>query len=279
MSTNTLTTDAIVLLSGDYLESSRLLSLFTRELGVLSVVARGARSSRKRFGSALQVFAQGEAIIQLKPNRDLNTLISFDVADTHSGIAANLDRFWAASAMAEVVRYLIHEETAPLAYDRLSSALKRVEVAATGIDSLAIDSLEPTTDIAATATEPTDAAGAVAASIALATLWQLVGDAGFEPALEYCAECRAKLDAESVLPFHNAAGGVLCASCARQMPGGRQLPPDARRVLMTWLGESDFTVDSLNARAHQSLLLGFLKQHLQSSREHRAYEMWQSSLK
>ncbi|MFN7531060.1 MAG: DNA repair protein RecO, partial [Gemmatimonas sp.] len=59
-----LQTDAIVLHVADYLESSRILRLVTREAGVQSVVARGARSSRKRFGSAVDLFAEGQAQIQ-----------------------------------------------------------------------------------------------------------------------------------------------------------------------------------------------------------------------
>ena len=48
-----LVTDAIVLHSADYLESSRIFRLATREAGVQSVLARGARSSealRQRAG-------------------------------------------------------------------------------------------------------------------------------------------------------------------------------------------------------------------------------------
>jgi len=43
-----LVTDAIVLHSFDYLESSRILRLLTREAGVRSVLARGARRSQRR---------------------------------------------------------------------------------------------------------------------------------------------------------------------------------------------------------------------------------------
>ena len=67
-------TDAIVLHSFDYLESSRILKLVTREAGVRSVLARGARKSKKRFGAALDLYAQGTAELQTKTGRDLDTL-------------------------------------------------------------------------------------------------------------------------------------------------------------------------------------------------------------
>src|SRR5205085_1102119 len=72
-------TEATVLHVFDYLESSRIFRLVTREAGVRSVLARGARRSTRRFGSALDLFAQGTAQLHVKPGRDLDTLGGFDV--------------------------------------------------------------------------------------------------------------------------------------------------------------------------------------------------------
>ena len=68
-----LATEAIVLHSFDYLESSRILRIVTRDAGVRSVLAKGARRSSRRFGSALALFAQGSAQLYAKPGRDLDT--------------------------------------------------------------------------------------------------------------------------------------------------------------------------------------------------------------
>jgi len=72
-------TEAIVLHAFDYLESSRILRLVTRDAGVRSVLARGAKRSRKRFGAALDLYAEGTAELQMKTGRDLDTLSGFDV--------------------------------------------------------------------------------------------------------------------------------------------------------------------------------------------------------
>src|SRR4051812_4007627 len=95
-------TDAIVLHSFDYLESSRILRVVTREAGVRSVLARGARQSRKRFGAALDLYAQGVAELHTKPGRDLDTLHAFDVQRARHELAAHLSRFTGASMIAEL---------------------------------------------------------------------------------------------------------------------------------------------------------------------------------
>src|ERR687883_499648 len=87
-----LATDAVVLHAFDYLESSRILRLATREAGVQSVLAKGARRSRARFGTALDLFAQGLAQLYVKPGRELQTLAEFDVTRARPELAADLGR-------------------------------------------------------------------------------------------------------------------------------------------------------------------------------------------
>src|SRR5439155_13920384 len=95
-------TDAIVLHAFDYLESSRILKLVTREAGVRSVLARGARRSKKRFGAALDLYAQGTAELETKTGRDLDTLNAFDISRARPQLATQLSRFTGASMIAEL---------------------------------------------------------------------------------------------------------------------------------------------------------------------------------
>src|SRR5687768_5981665 len=85
-------TDAIVLHVQDYLESSRIVRMATREHGVQSVLARGARKPRSRYGSSLDLFVSGVAHFTLKPGRDLSNLTGFDLTRSRMGLAADLDR-------------------------------------------------------------------------------------------------------------------------------------------------------------------------------------------
>jgi DNA repair protein RecO (recombination protein O) len=242
-----LVTDAIVLHVSDYLESSRLLRLATREAGVQSVVARGARSSRKRFGSAVDLFAEGQAHVQIKAGRDLHTLLSFDVTVSRPALAQELGRFTAASAVAECVLRLLHEEAAPQAYGSLVAGLDRLAVA------------PPDETITAT----------------LGALWQVVAEVGFRPAVDQCAECHAGIPPADEARFHHAVGGALCALCAPRLPGGRLLPAEARRALRQWLAGDLAPIDPFASRAHQRLLREFLGQHLPDQRPLKAFMVWE----
>jgi DNA repair protein RecO (recombination protein O) len=244
-----LATDAIVLHAFDYLESSRILRLVTREAGVRSVLAKGARRSARRFGSALDLFAQGSAQLYAKPGRDLDTLGAFDVTRAREGIAADLGRFTGASAVAELALRFGRDAPDPALFEAVSGAL----------DALA-------------AAEHDDAV-----STTLASAWHIVAELGFAPAVDVCAECHAPLAPDATAMFSHASGGALCVRCGRLAPAGRVLPPPARDALREFLAGRAVALDEPSARAHQRLLREFLTEHLADGRPLRALELWEAS--
>lgn len=240
-------TDALVLHVFDYLDTSRIVRLATREYGVQSVLARGARKSSNRYGAALDLFAEGVAQIDLRPGRDLQTLTGFDVARVRPGLATELPRFTAAAAISECVQRLVTEDHAPAAFE---------------ITQRALDDL---------AEAPADTVIAVA----VAALWRLVAELGFAPELEACATCHDPLPADGPAPFSHAAGGVLCARCSARAPGARRLPASARAALLAWLGGGLAPLTESEGRAHQRLLREFLGEHLTDARGLTAWAVWE----
>ena len=236
-------TDALVLHVFDYLETSRIVRLATREFGVLSVLARGVRRSSSRFGSALDLFAEGAAHIEMRPGRDLQTLSGFDVTRARPELALDLTRFTAASALSECVQRMMSEDHAPEAFD----------VVRDGLNALA------------------EASSADTVATTLASLWHLVAVLGFSPAVDGCALCHREIEDAQALAFSHVAGGVLCASCAARAGGARRLPAAAHRALAAWIGGSPGpALSRAEGRAHQRLLREFVSQHLTDARQIKA---------
>ena len=243
-----LATPAIVLHAFDYLESSRILRLVTREGGVRSALAKGARRSSRRFGSAVDLFAQGSAQLYVKPGRDLDNLSAFDVELARAELAADLGRFAGASAIAELTLRFGRDEADVGLFDAVAAALDALCVAA------------PEQALAAT----------------LAGAWRIVAELGFAPALDLCAECHTPLAPADAVMFSHRAGGALCLRCGRLAPAGRKLPPEARRSMREFIeGRHTPTLDDASARAHQRLLREFLAEHLADGRPLRAMELWE----
>lgn len=243
-----LATEAIVLHAFDYLESSRILRLVTREGGVRSALAKGARRSSRRFGSAVDLFAQGTAQLYTKPGRDLDTLSAFEVTASRATLAADLGRFAGASAIAELTLRFGRDAADSGLYDAVSAAL----------DALAAAPAE------------------AALTTTLAGAWRIVAELGFAPTVDACGDCHSPLEAQATVMFSHRAGGALCPRCARLAPSGRVLPPGARDVLREFLtGQGSVSLDDAAGRAHQRLLREFLAEHLTDGRPLRALELWE----
>jgi DNA repair protein RecO (recombination protein O) len=241
-------TEAIVLHAFDYLESSRIVRLLTREAGVRSVLARGARSSRKRFGAALDLYAQGAAELHTKPGRELDTLSTFDVTRSRADLAGRLERFAGASAIAELTLRFGHDAADAGLFDVVADALDEL------------------------ARAPADRA----CDLTLGAAWRMLAELGIAPTVDACAECHAAVDAEAPAMFSHPAGGVLCARCAHLARGGRTLPAAARAALRDWLRNASHAIaDPQEARAHQRLLREFVREHLADDRPLRAFDSWE----
>src|SRR5690625_4419173 len=120
-------TESVILRAHPYSETSKILRLLTREHGHLSVIARGARRPKSKYGAILDPFTIGRATFYLREGRDLHTLTDFDLIRTGRGLGLDLTRFGIAALLAEIVLRTWAGEPAPDLYDQAASALTRLE--------------------------------------------------------------------------------------------------------------------------------------------------------
>ncbi len=123
-------TDAVVLRSMDYGETSRIVTLLTREKGKLSVLAKGARLPKSRFGSSLQPMSYIQAIFYHKPTRGLQTLRESAHVRLFSGIGREMEKIVLGLRMMELLSALMQEEQChPPAFNLALEALERLDAA------------------------------------------------------------------------------------------------------------------------------------------------------
>lgn len=241
------TTPSLILHVMPYGETSKIVRLLTRDLGVQSGLARGARRARSRTGPRLDLFAAGTATLLVKAQRDLHPLTAFELSATHAGLAADVGRFAAASALAELALKCAPADPHPEVFDAAAAGLDALEHA------------------------PAELAGAVA----LLVNWGLIVALGFAPTLDRCVACGVPLD--GALSFSAAQGGALC-SVHRAGVRTAQLGPDDAAALAA-LVSGRLPPAPLGPRheaAHRRLLLGFVRHHLAEHRPLPAMAFWDS---
>jgi DNA repair protein RecO (recombination protein O) len=202
---SSLTTPAIVLRAVNYGEADRIVTLFGRDTGRVSALARGARKSQRRFAGGLSLCALGTAALRERPGADLATLERFDVTASHPALGADVARMAHAAYAAELVGKLCapHQVEAAV-FDWLAEFLRLL-----------------------------DADGASAERLRVFEIGLLTG-LGFGPVLDTCAACggdsfAGRAPAEVAFRWDPDRGGAVCTACAR---GGRPLPPAVREALI-----------------------------------------------
>ncbi len=230
------TTVAILLRRSPWSESSHVLRLYARELGLVATMARGVRRSASKGRGALGVFTEGTAVVAVRPNRDMQTLCEFAPTDAHLGLARDFRRLAGASVAAELVLRHAGQEPHALLYDTLVQRLGRLEE-----------------------TDPECIVGEV-----LALGWQIVDLLGFAPELDRCTACGAEVpsDAEgaAMARFDVEAGGIRGPECCAPTES-RRIGPVARAQLADLL-RGAAPADLLLPAAHLALLDDFVTAHM-----------------
>jgi DNA repair protein RecO (recombination protein O) len=191
-------TDGIVLRSWDLGEHDRLISLYTRDLGRLHAVARGARRLRSRFGASLELFTWGEAVGFEREGRALLRLDHFDIRRSFRAVREDLERLGQGARMLEAVTRLTGErDPQPSCFALLLRAVGALE-----------------------AHPP--------ARVQLAFTLRLLDLAGHRPRLDRCAGCDRAVGTTGVV-FDVGAGTVGCGAC--RLAGALPLAPKTLAVL------------------------------------------------
>jgi DNA repair protein RecO (recombination protein O) len=180
----TLKTEAVVLRSIRYGEADRILHLYSKTRGRIGAIAKGARKPRSRFGGRLEPFFHLDLVLH-EGRGDLLTVTGVTTVDGYPRLRSSGPALTAgARACDAVLRLLDSEEANRPAYNLLCRYLALLD-------------------------DPEQARG-TALEAALSFRLKLALAAGFAPELASCTRCG---EAEHLVGFSGAAGGVVCASC------------------------------------------------------------------
>lgn len=240
------TTPAVILHVMPYGDTSKILRLLTRDLGLVSAIARGARRARSPTGPRLDLFALGEAWLRVREGRELSPLQAFETDDANPALAHDVARFAAASAVAELALKCAPAEPHPAAFAAVAGALAALAAAAAE-------------DVEATA---------------LAAGWAVVVALGFSPSLDRCVACGTPV--EGTIHFSAALGGALCAAHRGVAGGVAKLVPEDREALAALVAGllPESRLDPRHAASHRRLLLAFIRHHLAEDRPLPAMTFW-----
>lgn len=120
-------TEAVVLQSLDYGETSQIVTLFTRKKGKIGVIAKGARRPKSSFGATLQPMAYTQVVFYYKPTRTLQTLSESGHVESFHRLRRGLKTISVGLRVVELIDALLEEEDPqPRVFSLLVSVLRRL---------------------------------------------------------------------------------------------------------------------------------------------------------
>ncbi len=205
MAGSTVKTEAVVLRSIRYGEADRILHLYSKTQGRIGAIAKGARKPKSRFGGRLEPFFRLDLILH-EGRGDLMTVTSATTVDGYPRLRSSGAALTAGARGCDaVLRLLAEGGPNPHGYNLLCRYLALLD-----------DPGQPR-------------AGGL--ETALAFRLKLALAAGFAPELASCARCG---EAEHLVGFSGAAGGVVCAGCEA---GSFPLSEEAHRFMVEGLSK------------------------------------------
>ena len=240
--------EGIVLKTHALGDTSRIAVVYTREHGLVKLVAKGARKSPSRFGYALEPLTRGRYVFYFKPDRDLHLLSQADTIEPTGSRMADLTRLAHSEAALELIDRLVWgEEPHAELFDLLAATLAAATVA------------------------PLPALPALTIAFEL----QVASLLGYRPRLDACAGCGGTLSPRRL--FSPARGGLLCANCAGEEPGTVALSADALAGLSLLLtrpvADAGQYVELKRSGEILRVVETFLKHHFQRFQGLRSLEM------
>ena len=198
------TTEAVVLRTRKFRESSLLAVLFTLACGKVSVIAKGARGRKSRVAAALQPMNHVAAVFYKKESRDLHLLSQCDLVRQQGRLTDAMDRLAAGMAIVELVDAVTPaEEQNPALFSLLIRSLAAASSATKNVEN-ALYYFE----------------------------MSLLENLGFRPDVHHCYNCGTAVDVTgSGRGLHMGFNGILCADCSAKGLGLQPLSSAAARVL------------------------------------------------
>ncbi|QOV90384.1 DNA repair protein RecO [Humisphaera borealis] len=211
----------------EYSETSQIVTLLSRDVGVVRAIAKGAHRKTKagagKFDGGMDYLEVGEAVFIFDPAKEMATLTEWTLREGHLALRNTLRGIYLALYAGELVDRLFElHDPHPEVFDRLESTLPL----------LATDRRE---------------------QAFLALELEVLRESGYLAELDICVECGRPAGGTPMSYFSAKLGGVVCRDCEAVVPDRRTIDNRLVRIVQGIL--------KLPRHSGTTLRLPFLTRH------------------
>lgn len=226
----------LVVRGTDWSETSRILTLFTREFGKVRALAKGGRRIQSNFEMSFDLLTVCRVMIWRKSSGSLDLLTEARLEEQFPILRHDLLALHVGYYIAELLADGTQDyDPHPLLFDQAVTTLRRLQGKTV---PLAISAFE--------------------------LVW--LRELGYSPRLDACAVCgNESILMEGPLYYSAAAGGLICSACIATAPDRRRLSRETLtvlRLLTDERNEADADKLALMVNSEVRSLLGYTVGHI-----------------
>ncbi len=237
-----ISTPAILLRRTEYGDYDLILTCLTLSQGKISLMAKYAKKSKKRFAGALELFTELSLVWAAPRGKAMPVLREASIINPFAGIRADVLKTAYASYWTEMVALWLESGT------RQEAVFELLRYALDALDRDAV----------------------AAEVVSLIFQVRFLSLAGFLPDLRHCSRCRRPVETASsgLFGFDVAGGSLACPACRSPRPDTRHTLAKGSIMQLLWIAETDLCrVDRLRFSPRQlsettDLLETFIPYHL-----------------
>jgi DNA repair protein RecO (recombination protein O) len=200
-------TEALVLKSRRYRETSKIVTFYSQKFGKIKGVAKGARETKSKFGAALEPMTHVSIVLYKKEHRDLHMISQSEIVRLFPRLHSDLTRITAGLSVAELIDAAMHDE----------------------------EPNEPVFRLVIEVMSELDTATKNLENVLYSFRLRLLDLMGFKPDFQACVRCKKRLvkltSDNKTIQFDAQAGGIVCRSCSIRFPRRVNLTLRTVRIL------------------------------------------------
>jgi DNA repair protein RecO (recombination protein O) len=178
-------TEAVVLKTVKYGESSKIVTFFTRSHGKISGMVKGARSLKKRYGSPIDILSYVTLVFYYKDVRELQTISQCDTIESFRHLSDDMEKISVAMTGVELIYRLTPQHEQNIA-----------------LFSLLVDTLRALDD-----------ATNNAVNLLYSFEYHFARILGFEMSVQSCGICEKVYSGRQKTIFDLDRGSIICSAC------------------------------------------------------------------
>ena len=178
-------TEGIVLKSTEFEEADKIVTIYTKNYGKISAIAKGVRKTKSKFGSSLEILTH--SIFLFYKGRNIDIVSQTEILESFFSTSKEVIKFAFAVNCVEMVNKLTEEREINTG---LFNLLKEV-----------LHGLRKAND---------------PKLLTLSFKWQTISLLGYRPSINHCCRCNKSVKDQKEMYFNIKEGGLQCNNCVAE---------------------------------------------------------------